>query len=109
LSCLPSPVCLVAHNGNAYDFPLLKAELEKLGTEINPGTLCADSLLGLRELLQKQGKTERRNPANVTYKDIFVVNSIRIGTSKCFRFITFILQKICIQSTFIKQTCSLDN
>ena len=29
LSCLPSPVCLVAHNGNAYDFPLLKEELEK--------------------------------------------------------------------------------
>ena len=70
LSCLPSPVCLVAHNGNAYDFPLLKAELEKLGTELNPGTLCVDSLLGLRALLQKQGKTERRNPANVNYKEI---------------------------------------
>ena len=27
LSSLPSPICLVAHNGNAYDFPLLKAEL----------------------------------------------------------------------------------
>jgi three prime repair exonuclease-1 len=26
LSLLPAPVCLVAHNGNAYDFPLLKAE-----------------------------------------------------------------------------------
>ena len=70
LSCLPSPVCLVAHNGNAYDFPLLKAELENLGTELNPGTLVVDSLLGLRELLQKQGKTERINPANVNYKEI---------------------------------------
>ena len=26
LTCIPSPVCLVAHNGNAYDFPLLNAE-----------------------------------------------------------------------------------
>jgi three prime repair exonuclease-1 len=70
LSCLPSPVCLVAHNGNAYDFPLLKAELEKSGAQLNPGLLCVDSLLGLRELLQKQGKTERRNPENVNYKEI---------------------------------------
>ena len=70
LSHLPSPVCLVAHNGNAYDFPLLKAELEKLGTELAPGTLCVDSLLGFRELLQKQGKTERRNHANLNYKEI---------------------------------------
>ena len=70
LSCLPSPVCLVAHNENAYDFPLLKAELEKSGAQLKPGLLCVDSLLGLRELLQKQGKTERRNPANVNYKEI---------------------------------------
>ena len=70
LSHLPSPVCLVAHNGNAYDFPLLKAELEKLDTELNPGTLCVDSLLGFRELLQKQSKTERRNQANMNYKEI---------------------------------------
>lgn len=70
LSCLPSPVCLVAHNGNAYDFPLLKAELEKLGTELHPATLCVDSLLGFRELLQKRGKTENINPANMNYKEI---------------------------------------
>ena len=30
LSLRPAPVCLVAHNGNAYDFPLLKALLEKV-------------------------------------------------------------------------------
>ena len=28
LTCFPSHVCLVAHYGNTYDFPLLKAELE---------------------------------------------------------------------------------
>jgi hypothetical protein len=63
-------MCLVAHTGNAYNFPLLKAKLEKLGIKLNPGTLCVDSLFGLRALLQKQGKTERRNPANVNYKEI---------------------------------------
>ena len=34
LSLLPPPVCLVAHNGNAYDFPLLKVELENEGSQL---------------------------------------------------------------------------
>jgi hypothetical protein len=43
LERLPSPVCLVAHNGNFYDFPLLKAELEKAGLELRSTILCIDS------------------------------------------------------------------
>ena len=50
-------MCLVAHNGNAYDFPLLTAEFEKLGMQLNLGTLCADSLLGMKEILGKRGET----------------------------------------------------
>ena len=42
LSCVPSPVCLVAHNGSQYDFPLLKAEMEKAGTKIGSEILCVD-------------------------------------------------------------------
>ena len=53
LTCISSPVCLVAHNRNAYDFPLLKAELEKIGMQLNPGILCADSLPGIKEAFQK--------------------------------------------------------
>jgi three prime repair exonuclease-1 len=30
LERLPKQLCLVAHNGDSYDFPLLKAELEKV-------------------------------------------------------------------------------
>jgi DNA polymerase III epsilon subunit-like protein len=54
LSCLPSPMCLVAHNGNAYDFPLLKAELEKVGIQLNPEILCADSLHGIKKIFDKK-------------------------------------------------------
>ena len=43
LSRLPFPVCLVAHNGNAYDFPLLRAELVKAGAEFGPNIFCVDS------------------------------------------------------------------
>jgi three prime repair exonuclease-1 len=50
LSCLPSPVCLIAHNGNAYDFPLLKAELENAGVQLSPEIFCADSYVGIKEI-----------------------------------------------------------
>jgi DNA polymerase III epsilon subunit-like protein len=56
LSCLPSPMCLVAHNGNAYDFPLLKAELEKVGIQLNPEILCADSLHGIKKIFDQQSE-----------------------------------------------------
>ena len=47
---LPSPVCLVAHNGDNYDFPLLKAELEKVNGSIGTDILCADSYIGFRQI-----------------------------------------------------------
>ena len=54
LNLLPSPVCLVAHNGNAYDFPLLMAELEKSGTKLNSEILCVDSYTGIKEIYRKR-------------------------------------------------------
>ena len=48
LTRLPAPVCLVAHNGNLYDFPLLKAEMKKAGVQLVPELLCADSLTGMK-------------------------------------------------------------
>jgi len=50
LSRLPRPVCLVAHNGDHYDFPLLKAELEKVDGSIGNDVLCADSYIGIKEI-----------------------------------------------------------
>jgi hypothetical protein len=44
VNLLPFPVCLVAHNGNVYDFPLLLAELE------NSEILCVDSYVGIKEI-----------------------------------------------------------
>ena len=58
LSSLPAPVCLIAHNGNAYDFPLLKAELEKLGTNLNAEILCADSYRGIKEIFSQKEETK---------------------------------------------------
>ena len=52
LDRLPAPVCLVAHNGDFYDFPLLKAELEKVGVQLRPGILCADSYIGIKAIFK---------------------------------------------------------
>ena len=52
LERLPSPVCLVAHNGDFYDFPLLKAELEKVGIQLRSSILCADSYIGIKAIFQ---------------------------------------------------------
>ena len=65
LARLPKPLCLVAHNGGLYDFPLLKAELEKAGVTLPCDTMCADSYVGIKEIfkrsedaLQLQNKTD---------------------------------------------------
>ena len=54
LSHLPSPVCLVAHNGDCYDFPLLKAEMEKVHTPMDPSILCVDSYSGIKNIYNKK-------------------------------------------------------
>ena len=47
---LVPPICLVAHNGNGFDFPLLKAELNRLGRDLPSEILCVDSLEVLQAL-----------------------------------------------------------
>ena len=50
LSHLEEPVCLIAHYGNGYDFPLLKAELNRINQSLGDGIFCADSLELFRSL-----------------------------------------------------------
>ena len=76
LARLPRPLCLVAHNGDLYDFPLLKAELEKAKTTLLTKTLCADSYVGIREIFQRrewgtqqQNHSTSKKRMNITKKD----------------------------------------
>lgn len=41
---LKKPVCLVAHNGNKFDFPILARHLKKLVSGISPGAIPTDIL-----------------------------------------------------------------
>ncbi|XP_075930265.1 three prime repair exonuclease 2-like [Petromyzon marinus] len=45
------PVCLVAHNGIQFDFPLLKVEFFRVGASLPAATLCADTLPALRSIM----------------------------------------------------------
>ncbi|XP_076985542.1 three-prime repair exonuclease 1 isoform X2 [Tamandua tetradactyla] len=47
----PQPWCLVAHNGDRYDFPLLQAELAAVGlANTLDGAFCVDSIAALKAL-----------------------------------------------------------
>lgn len=50
LSRQEGPVCLVAHNGFDYDFPLLCTELRHLGAHLPQDTVCLDTLAALQGL-----------------------------------------------------------
>lgn len=50
---LPKPVCLVAHNGNSFDYKILNAEYNDVNASLPNELKCIDSLKGFREILQK--------------------------------------------------------
>ena len=58
LTRLHPPVCLVAHNGVKFDFPLLQAELFKANGSLLDGLLCCDSWLGANHIYIKQSIDE---------------------------------------------------
>ncbi|CAL4071551.1 unnamed protein product, partial [Meganyctiphanes norvegica] len=48
---LPKPVCLVAHNGDRYDFPLLKAEfVNAKSSDALSNVKCVDTLTCIKEI-----------------------------------------------------------
>ena len=76
LARLPGPLCLVAHNGDLYDFPLLKAELEKAKATLLSKTLSADSLVGIREIFQRrEWEAQQQNPVSLQKRLNFTNNA----------------------------------
>lgn len=58
----PQPWCLVAHNGDRYDFPLLQAELAVLGLDgALDGGFCVDSIAALKAL-EQDGRPPEQGP-----------------------------------------------
>jgi DNA polymerase III epsilon subunit-like protein len=86
LARLPSPLCLVAHNGDLYDFPLLKAELEKAKTTLLTKTLCADSYVGIQEIFKRSEWTAKQKNADII-RSKKRLNVIQIGSPRSYSLI----------------------
>ena len=72
LHSLVGPVCLVAHNGNLYDFPLLIAEMKKAGITPLGDIMCADSYVGIKEITKKkeQYMNKQEHYKDTEYSDL---------------------------------------
>ncbi|XP_026318310.1 uncharacterized protein LOC113229045 [Hyposmocoma kahamanoa] len=73
LEDLTRPVCLVAHNGNVFDFKILLAECHDAGVSLPEDLLCVDSLVGFRALLKN---------SSLTYKDFEDIQEISLESGK---------------------------
>ena len=56
---LQQPVCLIAHNGNKFDFPLLKKQYDLLNGNFPENLRCCDSLLVFQQLELQAENQER--------------------------------------------------
>lgn len=54
------PICLVAHNGNRFDYPILRTQFEKVGLNLSKDILCIDSLEAFRALLISEPLAEQK-------------------------------------------------
>ena len=79
----------MAHNGDQYDFPLLKAELKKVGTSLPYDTLCADSYPGLKEIFREReriqaspGEYHKTNTDSQIVKEVAETSDIQKLTKK---------------------------
>ncbi|CAH0596852.1 unnamed protein product [Chrysodeixis includens] len=62
LDLFQKPVCLVAHNGHGFDFPILKNHFEKLNNCSMPiDILCADSIYAFYDLEKEDESGNRQS------------------------------------------------
>nr|XP_033777101.1 three prime repair exonuclease 2 [Geotrypetes seraphini] len=65
------PVCLVAHNGFFYDFPLLKAELQHVQGDIGVSLACLDSFQALRGMDKAQTSSVIKSKGYYTLSEVY--------------------------------------
>lgn len=74
LNHLRKPICLLAHNGNKFDFPLLVAELKRINQSLDKSLLCADTLEAFRSLDGLPARYEPSSNHNTPIKNTTVPN-----------------------------------
>lgn len=64
---LQQPVCLVAHNGFNFDYPILKAHLDSVGKSLPDTILCCDSL----KIFKQTNPQWKKFSLTLIYKRLF--------------------------------------
>ncbi|KAJ8967895.1 hypothetical protein NQ314_002586 [Rhamnusium bicolor] len=54
----PKPICFVAHNGDNFDYPILRREIENVESSLLNDIFCIDSLAAFRNLYCEETKSE---------------------------------------------------
>ncbi|XP_053329580.1 three prime repair exonuclease 2 [Spea bombifrons] len=65
------PVCLVAHNGFKFDFPLLKTELKEQGNDFSSSLLCLDTLHVFQELDTLENGAPKKGKGFYTLSELY--------------------------------------
>ncbi|KAI4497867.1 hypothetical protein M0802_006983 [Mischocyttarus mexicanus] len=58
LDTLMKPICFVAHNGKAFDFPILLFELKCIDKDLPEDILCADTLHLFKDYFKKDNNNQ---------------------------------------------------
>ncbi|CAH2097959.1 unnamed protein product [Euphydryas editha] len=64
LNNLPKPICLIAHNGHSFDFPILKNHLLKLGVSLSEDLHYADTIYGFYDNDMEDKKAMHTNTSS---------------------------------------------
>lgn len=70
LQRLQTPICLVAHNGNRFDFIIIKRELDALNMRLADHIYCVDSLTIFRKLEEQRYKNDAIKNYHIHVNDL---------------------------------------
>ncbi|XP_055619315.1 uncharacterized protein LOC129764352 [Toxorhynchites rutilus septentrionalis] len=82
LERLQTPICLVAHNGNRFDFIILKHELEAHKIELPHSVYCVDSLQLFRQLEGHKEQKEKYELADLESKTLSAMEELECNQHK---------------------------
>ena len=89
ITSLPQPVCLIAHNGNNFDFPILQKSIKNYSTYFNHKLYCVDSIDIFRDIEEGKRDGETVKIPGYTLSNIYrtcsgnKVDPKNIHTSEC--------------------------
>lgn len=75
------PICFVAHNGNRFDYPILREHCYRLGNELSNDLLCIDSLDAFREIYKNE-IIDKESHIKITSSEENIQLEIETNTTK---------------------------